>query len=142
MLEDGDLFLANIKAAGQSPAAAWSSSYRTGAHRIWDHAAPSTELIGYMLGARLARQTRILDLGCGTGADAIFLADLNFEVHGLDFSAEAIRLAQQRAQECGVLVHSHEGSALNTPYAGSFFDLITDRGCLPYRRPFSAGLRQ
>jgi len=38
----------------------------------------------------------VLDLGCGTGADAIFLAEQNYEAHGLDFSAQALLLAEQR----------------------------------------------
>jgi ubiquinone/menaquinone biosynthesis C-methylase UbiE len=122
-------FLANIKDEGQSSAAAWSETYRFGHHSLWDHSSPSTELIGYMLGARLPARAQVLDLGCGTGADAIFLANQNYEVHGLDFSREALRLAEQRARECGVVVEWHECSALNTPFGDGFFDLITDRGC-------------
>jgi ubiquinone/menaquinone biosynthesis C-methylase UbiE len=67
-------------------------------------------------------------LGCRTGADAIFLAKQNFEVHGLDFSGEALRLAEQRVREHGVVVNWHEGSALNTPFGSGYFDLIADRG--------------
>jgi ubiquinone/menaquinone biosynthesis C-methylase UbiE len=108
----------------------WSEHYRLGKHRaIWDHSFPSPELVGYMLGAKLAAGARVLDMGCGSGQDAVFLASLNLEVHGLDFSAEALKVAEDRAREHGVLVSWHLGSALTTPFDSGYFDLITDRGC-------------
>jgi ubiquinone/menaquinone biosynthesis C-methylase UbiE len=142
MADAWERFLENVKGERQSSAAFWSDTYRLGDHSLWDHASPSTELIGYTLGAKLAPLTRVLDLGCGTGADAIFLATQNFEVHGLDFSAEALRLAEQRARESGVVVQWHECSALDTPFNDGNFDLITDRGCChhiggPLRRQYA-----
>ena len=113
MNDPWERFLVNVKGKGQSSAAAWSDSYRLGDHSVWDHASPSTELIGYILGARLPPGTRALDLGCGTGADAIFLAKQNFEVHGVDFSEEALLLAEQHARERNVVVDWRECSALN-----------------------------
>jgi SAM-dependent methyltransferase len=129
MSDAWERFLSKVKIEGQSSAAAWSDIYRLGDQSLWDHSSPSTELIGYILGANLAARARVLDLGCGTGADAIFLASQNYEVHGLDFSAEALRLAAQRARECSVVVGWHECSALKTPFDDGYFDLITDRGC-------------
>jgi SAM-dependent methyltransferase len=86
-------------------------------------------MIAYILGAKLPARARVLDLGCGTGADAIFLAEQNYEAHGLDFSAQALLLAEQRAHDRGVVVDWHECSALKTPFDDSYFDLIADRGC-------------
>lgn len=106
----------------------WSEAYRLGEHRaIWDHSFPSPELVGYISGASLGARARVLDAGCGSGQDAIFLASRNFEVHGLDFSAEALKLAKVRAR--GVSVSWHLGSILSTPFEAGYFDLITDRGC-------------
>lgn len=143
MTEAWERFLANVKGDGQSSAAAWSETYRRGDHCVWDHASPSTEFIGYILGARLPAGARVLDLGCGTGADAIFLAKQNFEVYGVDFAKEALRLAEQRASEEGVVVDWRECSALNTPFDDGYFDLITDRGCFhhiagPRRREYAS----
>jgi SAM-dependent methyltransferase len=39
----------------------------------------------------------VLDLGCGTGNDVLRLAEAGFEVTGLDYSKEAIRQAQAKA---------------------------------------------
>ncbi len=41
---------------------------------------------------------RILELGCGTGADAVFLAENGIEVHALDVSPEMVRTAQHRIE--------------------------------------------
>ena len=62
----------------------------------------------------------MLDLGCGTGADAVFLASLNYETFGADFSAEALGLTQKRAREQGVVVNLRECNALNTPFDDGF----------------------
>ncbi|MFO1125740.1 MAG: class I SAM-dependent methyltransferase [Methylocystis sp.] len=108
----------------------WSKAYRAGGHRaIWDHSFPSPELVGYVLGAKVGAGVRVLDMGCGSGQDAIFLASRSREVHGLDFSAEALKVAEDRARERGAVVSWHLGSALNTPFDSGYFDLITDRGC-------------
>jgi ubiquinone biosynthesis O-methyltransferase len=40
---------------------------------------------------------RILDLGCGNGAQSVYLARLGYEVHGIDVSEEAIRVARDYA---------------------------------------------
>jgi ubiquinone/menaquinone biosynthesis C-methylase UbiE len=132
MSNDQQHSLATTQAEAQSSAAEWSDAYRVGNHVDWDHSSPSAELIGYILGARPAPRARVLDLGCGTGADAIFLAGQNYDVHGLDFSAEALRLARQRAGERSVVLAWHESSALKTPFDDGYFDLITDRGCCHY----------
>jgi ubiquinone/menaquinone biosynthesis C-methylase UbiE len=123
-----------VQSEAQSSAADWSEAYRVGDHRGWDHTSPSAELVGYILGSRPAPRARVLDLGCGTGADGIFLAAQNYEVHGLDFSAEALRLARQRAAEANVTITWYECSALNTPFCDGYCDLITDRGCCHYMR--------
>jgi SAM-dependent methyltransferase len=43
------------------------------------------------------RGARVLDLGCGTGEDALHLASLGVEVHGIDVSPAMIARARQKA---------------------------------------------
>jgi SAM-dependent methyltransferase len=43
-----------------------------------------------------------LDLGAGDGRNSVFLAQAGWEVTAVDFSAEGIRLARQRAEKVGV----------------------------------------
>ena len=53
---------------------------------------------------------RVLDIGCGTGSLALRLAPSAAEVHGLDSSAEMVRIACGKAADAGAShVHFHEG---------------------------------
>ena len=45
---------------------------------------------------------RILDLGCGTGEDAVFLAEQGCSVHAMDLSAGMLDKAKQKAGDAGV----------------------------------------
>ena len=45
---------------------------------------------------------RVLELGCGTGPGACFLAELGFQVHGVDMIPDAIDQAREIASERGL----------------------------------------
>jgi ubiquinone/menaquinone biosynthesis C-methylase UbiE len=45
----------------------------------------------------------VLDLGCGTGADALHLTASGIKVHGIDSSPEMARMAQQRGVDARLL---------------------------------------
>lgn len=52
----------------------------------------------------------VLDVGCGTGSLALRLAPSAFHVHGLDASAEMVRIAEAKAADAGVdTVTFHHG---------------------------------
>lgn len=71
--------------------------------------------------------SKILDLGCGTGRNANYLAELGGEVSGLDISATAIALARERAGALNLTVHYSIGTmGSRLPYEATSFDLILD----------------
>ncbi|MFF4823334.1 class I SAM-dependent methyltransferase [Streptomyces sp. NPDC001312] len=83
---------------------------------------------------------RALDLGCGPGRNALYLAERGFEVDAVDLSPQAIAWARERARETGAEVRflcqdafGSAGSPLTGPY-----DLVYDSGCFhhlpPHRR--------
>jgi SAM-dependent methyltransferase len=73
---------------------------------------------------------RALDLGCGTGTNAITLAQLGWQVTGVDFVGRAIRQAHRKARQAGVQVDFHVGDVTRLEKIDGPFDLILDIGCL------------
>jgi SAM-dependent methyltransferase len=77
---------------------------------------------------------RAVDLGCGTGANVVFLAEQGFEATGVDFSAVALGKARSRATDAGMTDRCTfvEGdlTADGVPGLDGPFDLLVDFGTL------------
>ncbi len=56
----------------------------------------------------------MLDVGCGTGEHALFFAAAGMEVTGIDASAIAIAIAEDRARERNLKVTFSTGDATET----------------------------
>ncbi|MEU6181009.1 class I SAM-dependent methyltransferase [Streptomyces coeruleorubidus] len=84
---------------------------------------------------------RALELGCGAGRNALYLAERGFEVDAVDLSPAAVDWARERAREAGADgVRFHRGDAFalaGTELTGPY-DLVFDSGCFhhlpPHRR--------
>src|SRR5215471_2907167 len=63
----------------------------------WDSGKPSEELIKVLNAGKLNGKTA-LEIGCGTGTNAIELARRGFEVTAVDCVEEAIRIARGKAR--------------------------------------------
>lgn len=106
----------------------WDERYEKG-DSPWETGQPSSEL------QRLIAETsihpcRALELGCGTGASAVWLAQQGFNVTALDLSPLAIDRALQRANKAGVRVNFLVADVLNPPTElADPFDFFFDRGC-------------
>ncbi|MGI5452513.1 class I SAM-dependent methyltransferase [Streptomyces sp. CA-249302] len=103
-------------------------------------AKPDENLVSYVDRGLPAAPGRVLDLGCGPGRNALYLASLGFEVDGVDLSPVAIARARERAHEAGVEARFLTGDAfalLGTELHGPY-DLVYDSGCFhhlpPHRR--------
>lgn len=77
------------------------------------------------------RLGRALDLGCGTGTNAIYLARAGFQVVGVDFSAKAIAVARDKARCENSALDFHTGDVTRFAALGvrDPFDFILDIGC-------------
>ncbi|MEV4787639.1 class I SAM-dependent methyltransferase [Streptomyces tuirus] len=84
---------------------------------------------------------RALDLGCGPGRNALYLAERGFDVDAVDLSSTAVDWARERARATGTEnVRFHHGDAF-TLVGGDLtgpYDLVYDSGCFhhlpPHRR--------
>jgi len=99
-------------------------------------AKPDENLAGY-LDARLIAPGRTLDLGCGPGRNALYLAAHGFEVDAVDLSPVAIAWAQDRAQEAGADIRFRCGDAfaLSASELGGQYSLVVDSGCFHHLAP-------
>jgi ubiquinone/menaquinone biosynthesis C-methylase UbiE len=70
----------------------------------------------------------LLDVGCGTGENAIFFAQNKFTVSGRDLARTAIDQARSKAKERKVKVDFQEGNALALDFKTGSFDYVTDSG--------------
>ncbi len=70
---------------------------------------------------------RVLDLGSGTGRNANYIAKLGNSVEGLEISATAVRLAQERAKALGVDAHFRVADmGVKYPFADQSFEVVID----------------
>ena len=68
---------------------------------------------------------RALDVGCGEGADAIWLARSGWTVTAIDISEVAVIRAREAAQRAGAIVEWVCGDALRTSFPAGSFDLLS-----------------
>lgn len=109
----------------------WDAAYSNGDYlRHWDYKYPSQELVATVAAFGVPSKGSVaLDVGCGAGREAIFLAQCGFRVIGIDFSRQALKIAEKRAAEAGVTVRWRHGSVLRLPLPDNSVDFINDRGC-------------
>src|SRR5256886_2994546 len=72
---------------------------------------------------------RAVDLGCGTGTNAVYLARHGWSAMGVDFAGRAIAKARRRARDAGVSCTFFVGDVAALEVPGPF-DLALDIGCL------------
>lgn len=99
---------------------------------------PFSELISRTfrsLGGSHPNETRVLELGCGTGNNLRFLAEEGFIPFGIDASPTAIEKARE-------LLAAHEldatlqvGDITELPWPDNSFDLVLDRAALVHNTP-------
>ena len=92
----------------------------------WDEELPPPEVIDFGLSLKPGRA---LDLGCGYGRAAIYLAKLGWEVDGIDIIPAAIAEAAKRADEAGVRLRLHLASVTELHFLAGPYDFALDVGC-------------
>jgi SAM-dependent methyltransferase len=113
------------------PTSWWDEAYEGGMYELqWDAKEPSPELVALVAAGVVLPGGVVLDIGCGGGREAIWLARAGFRAIGVDVSERGLAIARARAAGAGATVDWRLGSALALPVADASVDLACDRGCL------------
>ena len=103
----------------------WEDVYKT--VPPWDVGRPQPTFIELVRAGELSKGG-VLDVGCGTGENALYLAGNGFSVIGVDLSNRAIAVARAKAAERKLKVEFQVGNALSLDFKGGAFDNVTDSG--------------
>ncbi|MHC4251967.1 MAG: class I SAM-dependent methyltransferase [Planctomycetota bacterium] len=110
----------------------WDERYRTG-DLPWD-TGTHAEQLERVLGAFGVGPCAALEVGCGTGTNAVWLAGRGFTVTAVDVSESAVEQAREKAADAGVevtfLAADFVRGAGGGPMPGAPFGFAFDRGCL------------
>lgn len=93
---------------------------------------PNEELCRFMgrnffkLGPADRKKTRILEVGCGSGANLWMIAREGFDAWGLDFSKEAIGLCRQMLERYGTTANLAVGDMQASGLPATSFDAVVD----------------
>jgi cyclopropane fatty-acyl-phospholipid synthase-like methyltransferase len=93
---------------------------------LWDIGRPQKEFVQLEEAGEIVGS--VLDVGCGTGENALFLASHGHTVWGVDFSSIAIKNAQSKAERRKLNVNFLLWDALDLHNLGKAFDSIIDSG--------------
>jgi SAM-dependent methyltransferase len=100
----------------------------------WHSDKPDKEFVELIEGGTIPLGS-VLDVGCGAGTDAIYLASKGCDVTAIDISHEAIRIAREGAEKAGARVSFIVSDFLDTKFHNGSFDFVNDRGCFHHMNP-------
>lgn len=117
----------------------WEQRYRSGERAAEDLYAPPTPLV--IQTASNLPPGSALDIACGTGRNALWLAEHGWQVDAVDGARVAIEILEQRARERGLNINARVADleALTFTIPPASYDLICD--CYYLQRSLFSGIR-
>ncbi len=94
----------------------------------WDIDHPQQAFIDLVQTGQI--QGTVLDVGCGTGEHALYLAQQGYDVWGVDISPLAIQKAEEKARSQGLRATFQVADALALQDLGRTFETVIDSGLL------------
>ncbi|MGH8274776.1 MAG: class I SAM-dependent methyltransferase [Gammaproteobacteria bacterium] len=105
----------------------WNESYLSG-DAPWDTGEPDNHLVEFVRSGAIA-PGRALEVGCGTGTNALWLAGQGYVALGIDIAPLAIEQARANAADSKPDCRFETLDFLNDTVPGAPFDFVFDRGC-------------
>jgi ubiquinone/menaquinone biosynthesis C-methylase UbiE len=93
---------------------------------------PNEALVRFMsanylnLSAKKRKKVKILELGCGSGANLWMLAKEDFNVYGIDIAPTGVKLCRQMLKDWKVSAKVKLGNMRKLDFPDNFFDAIVD----------------
>jgi cyclopropane fatty-acyl-phospholipid synthase-like methyltransferase len=106
----------------------WNAMYRS--TPTWELDAADPQLVAVLERDEVRGPGRALEVGCGTGDNAIELARRGFSVTAIDVADRPLARAREKAAAAGVAVDFRQADVLTLDTTLGPFDLLVDRGLL------------
>jgi SAM-dependent methyltransferase len=103
----------------------WDASYHDGP-APWDIGQPQPAIV--RVASKGGFAGAVLDAGCGTGENALYIARLGLQVLGVDVAETALAIARAKADERGIEAEFAAADALQLERLGRRFETVLDCG--------------
>lgn len=128
-----------LLAALEKKAQKWEAIYACRAQGLvewlqWESDRPVRTLVGLFERPGF-RPRRVLELGCGDGVNAIFMASRGCQVTAVDISRTALKMAREKQRLAGVELQFVEGDVFKLNLRESY-DFVFDRGMFHHVQVF------
>jgi SAM-dependent methyltransferase len=111
----------------------WESYWR-GHAKIEDTYSTGGRLVREILADGSVRGARVMEVGAGSGRDALGLVEAGAIGCVLDYSPASLELVRRQAAERGVTIHLVRADALAMPFRDGAFDVVFHQGLLEHFR--------
>ena len=105
----------------------WNERYKTG-DLPWDIQVADEHLVS-LVRSKIVLPGNALEVGCGTGTNALWLAGHGFSVLGVDISPEAVEQARHKLDGQPLACDFAVLDFLNDNSLARSYDFVFDRGC-------------
>ncbi|KHE73242.1 bifunctional 2-polyprenyl-6-hydroxyphenol methylase/3-demethylubiquinol 3-O-methyltransferase UbiG [Halobacillus sp. BBL2006] len=99
--------------------------------------APDENLVSYVEDG-IVPKGKVLELGCGPGRNAIYLAENGWEVDAIDLAETTLKWARERAEAHDVNINFIQKDIFDLTIEEGVYDFVYDSGCFhhiaPHRR--------
>src|ERR1700728_5477844 len=109
------------------PHPSWNESYASG-QLPWDTGQPEPLLVEFVTSGAVTPRAP-LEIGAGTGTNAIWMAERGFDVLGVDISSLAVERADAKMERSALRCRFAAIDFLAAPLPDGPFQFVFDRGC-------------